>query len=171
MNKITNLSSSSINSDFTISDMLGSFDVASFSFNKQVMFAMDEKKHCRVEYEPVKMMVTKADTILTDEVIDKLISAPKYIVRDMQTTTNNPTYQKIENNIKFCHMCPGINVEPDYYDVEETKDGYNEYYEKQDTALTNGGVFFMVSEIDDNIHLFTLNVLESGSTGNFKTIL
>ena len=160
--KIKNLRESAIKNNFSVSDMLGDFDISEFNGRELTEVSTIDKS--RTPISPVKMMITATDISLTDQVIQKLMESKKYIIGDMVTISKAPSIKNSQKKDSIIREAKETKL--DSYTFDRNKDGsFNEYYEKGNQALRNKGVFFLASEIDGNIHLFSLNVLTPGQTG------
>ena len=164
MEKITDLSFSSIKGNFAVSDLLGNFNIA--EFYGDTLSTIDYENNARISVEPVKLSITNANYSLSNDAINKLLSTRKYVIGNLQTLSDKePSLINLQDDSIYEEEQSKSEVEIDYYSADQTDAGFVEYYVKRDTSLHNRGVFFMASEIDGNIHLFSLNVLESGQTG------
>lgn len=167
-----NLDSTGIhNPTFHISKMLGDFNIGEFC-GDNVHFN-DTKTNQFFRCEPIKMMQTNANFKLTQEVIEELLHAPKYIVESIvQTSTFKPNRPIITTSSEFVKNEDNQDVSIDYYISEDNKDGtYNEFYQKNNMELTNKGVFFLLSMISGKPHMFALNVITSGQTGKSASLM
>jgi len=164
MEKITDLSFSSIKEDFAVSDLLGDFNIAQFSGKS--LFGVDDENNISDFIEPVKLSITHANYSLSNDVINKLLNSRKYVIGDIQTLSQKePSLVNLQDDNRYVEEQSKDDIQIDYYSADQTDAGFVEYYVKRDQSLHNRGVFFMASEIEGNIHLFSLNVLESGQTG------
>ena len=75
MEKITDLSFSSIKEDFAVSDLLGDFNIAQFSGKS--LFGVDDENNISDFIEPVKLSITHANYSLSNDVINKLLNSRK----------------------------------------------------------------------------------------------
>lgn len=158
---VSNIDKCAIDDSFSLSKLFGNFDIR--EFNGKVL--KDTKNY--TQYKPIKTMVSRADIVLKQSVINKLINAPKFLVGDIQCLSSQKTdyLYSTDANIPMVDENNRL-VYSDYYISEKNSLGkYEQYYEKVDKDLNNKGVYFFASNINGKTHMFALNVMESGLTG------
>lgn len=159
------------NPTFHTSKMLGNFSVSEYCGNN-IQFRNKQNGEI-VFVEPIKMMQTSADFLLTQETIDELLHAPKYLVSSIQQVSKyKPKKQEICPNDDFIANELGKDIPIDYYEAEDNGDDtYTEFYEKSNLDFINKGVFFLVSMINGKPQMFALNVLTPGQTGKSASLM
>ncbi len=164
--KIDTLQKGAIGKDFCMSKMFGRLDLRQLC-GCNVTSIVDGK---RIEFEPVKNMVHRADMKFSQEVLDQLYNAPKYIVTSMDVISSGKISKHnieasrdgVDNDNVVIDTYMGGNL-PDYMVYER--------YEKGNTDVHNKGVFYLMSEIEGTVQLFAVNVLSSGHSGKSVSLM
>lgn len=171
MEKITNINDGAIDDNFCVSDMLGSFKLS--EFNGKNVFYQDEAGVTH-EDEAVKFFITNANTSLSDDVIEKIARAPKYVISGLGTFTDHPSLKNISSiasgKTELKDERSQTIKDADTYTASKEMGRYYETYEKTNPDIYNGGVYFLASVIDGKVHIMSLNVSETGQTGKSVTL-
>lgn len=171
MKKITDINEGAIDDNFCVSDMLGPFKIS--ELNGKNVFYKDEAGVVHEE-EAVKFFITSANTSLSNEVIKKIMHAPKFVISGLGTFTDYPSYRSTSSLASGKFELKDENSQTikdaDVYSVSNVGDRRFEIYEKKNPDINNGGVYFLASVIDGKVHILSLNVSETGQTGKSVTL-